>query len=54
MLPLSPRTIAKLISSRPTVKIIDECALNPQERREEARRRARRRGWKGVGEEGRC
>lgn len=45
--------IAWLEPSSPTVKIIGECALNPQERREGARRRARRSGWREEGE-GRC
>jgi hypothetical protein len=45
--------IAQFKSSSPTVKIIGECALNPQERREDARRRARRSGWREEGE-GRC
>lgn len=46
--PLShPHRIAKLISSSPTVKIIDECVLNPQERREEERKKGERRGSEG-------
>jgi hypothetical protein len=44
--PPSPHRTAELISSSPIVKIIDECVLNPQERRQETRRRARR-VWKG-------
>lgn len=39
-----PHRTAKLISSRPTVKIIDECVLNAQERREEERKKKNERG----------
>lgn len=45
--PLSPHRVAELISSSPTVKIIDENVLNPQERREEERRRGE--AWRAEG-----
>lgn len=46
---VSPHRIAKLISSSPTVKIIDEYVLNPQERREEERRKGRGEDWRAEG-----
>lgn len=46
---MSPHRIAKLISSSPTVKIIDEYVLNPQERREEERRKGRGEDWRAEG-----
>lgn len=50
--PLNPQRNAKLISSSPTVKIIDECMLNPQETREEERRQWEERlgGRRGGGQ----
>lgn len=50
---LSVHRIEKLISSSPTVKIIDECMLNPQERREEERK-GRGEAWREEGRGGRC
>lgn len=47
--PLSPQRIAKLIFNSPTVKIIDECVLNPQKGREEERRKGRGEAWREEG-----
>ena len=46
-----PPQNSKLISSSPTVKIIDECVLKSQERREEERMKGER---SGLERGGRC